>query len=242
MKIVVSTSSFDHWDMDVSDILETIGLADLMIDGIELSVPRAWMPTIKDYAVLAQYPANVLKAPPIMLRSNKEAYKYVKRMWEFYDKLPNISHVVFHPDIFPDHSVLEEFEFPYLFENLDERARRYNNLADLHMLLDMEGRNRKGIALNINHINRIFPADLPTYLRSFGNRVRQVCLCALGNDLYREHDRNIHTNKYLCSLAGYLPNVELPYGSCIVLRGVVPKNRMDMMTNEINYVRHACVF
>lgn len=242
MKIVVSTTCFEYWNIGASEILETIGLSDLRIDGIEFTVPQRWMPTIKDYAVLAQYPSNILKAPQITLRNNKEAYKFVKRLWEFYDKLPNISHVVFSPEVFPDLSVLDEFDFPYLFENQDEKARRYNNLADLHMALQDDGFARRGLALNINHINRIFPADLPTYIKTFGTKIRQICLSALGNDLYREHDRNIHTNSYLCSLAGYLPNVEIPMGSSIVLRGIVPRERIDMMVNEVNYVKQACTF
>lgn len=140
--------------------------------------------------------------------------------------LLNVQQVVIHAD---EWNKLEEKpdDVPFVIENCDENKSGFQNLADVAEF-------NRHICVDINHTEQTNPGKIPEQIKAAKSLIKEIHVSCLKNPVYTT---KLNTHHHLITGSGYKIPDCLPKDVIWVIEGVVPKDRLDLLKQEIALLR-----
>ncbi|MBW2986351.1 sugar phosphate isomerase/epimerase [Candidatus Woesearchaeota archaeon] len=211
----------ESWTVDAQ--LKCLELVkDLDLDGIEIHFSeqelfdkafQKFQGKLDKYFVTFHMPA---------LTKPKEAFDKVRIMIP----LLNIQQVVIHADEW-DKLQDKPDDIPFVIENCDKNKPNFQNLKDVAEF-------NKNICIDINHIEQTNPGKLSEQITAAKNLIKEVHVSCLKNPVY---DTSLKTHHHLITGSDYKIPDCVPKDIIWVIEGVVPKDRLDLLEQEIALLR-----
>ncbi|MBL4889180.1 MAG: hypothetical protein JKX97_04060 [Candidatus Lindowbacteria bacterium] len=245
-EVLLNTQNFYFWTENESEQLDLCLGSEADVDGLELNWPLAYFMTAA--AEFEKLPQNKYTAH---LFGGKESLPEngFALLQKHVDQV-GVERIVLHPDDFRAPWYIENQVSskicPVALENMDKPHRLGAKLEDLKRVYPEYGKGTEYV-LDLCHclqIGGVEYAELFINDQEFMSKVNQIHLSVpnVGLDLYSEFG-NIPADHVLCVMN---PSVLEPLlnehkgkllGKTIVLEGIIPPNRLDLLYDEIAWVR-----
>jgi len=225
MKISLGSGCLFFWHDKycVDATLKTLELIkDLDLDGFELHMFeqelldeefKKFKGKLDKYFVTFHMPA---------ITKSKEALNKLRAMISLLD----IKQVVIHAD---EWNKLEEKpdDIPFVIENCDENKSGFQNLADVAKF-------NKHICVDINHTEQTNPGQIQEQIKAAKSLIKEIHISCLKNPVYKT---KLDTHHHLITGSDYKIPDCIPKDVVWVIEGVVPKDRLDLLKQEIALLR-----